>query len=938
MPMKTIKQLPFLFLFLFPFLGLTQTATLKGIITDTSNYKPMAYSAVILLKKDSSIYKKQFANTNGIFNFTLIKPDTYRVLISHPGFADYEEIIALQAEEIKDLGSVSLISKTNLLKEIIIKDRQAIKLKGDTVEFLVDSFLVNKNSNVEDLLKRLPGIQVDKDGKITAQGQEVKKVLVDGEEFFGNDPTIATKNIKADNVETVQVFDKKSEQTAFTGIDDGTKEKTINLTLKEEAKKGYFGKLNAAYGTPNPVDDPKLNNSGSGENRYESKVLLNKFSGKRKLALFSTISNTQNSDLDWDEREQYLGGNNIEYDEASGYMFSYFEGSEGDFEGNGIPTTRYVGAQYSDKLKNDKQIYNLTATHRNAIVIGAERDYSQWILPDTTYYNDVVTRTNRNRTNNTLNGKAEFKLDSLSSLIIKTNFSQSFYNNVSEVNADNLNEENSLVNRNNRVNTNEGDNTSLNYSLVLNKKFKTVGRTLSLKYDQRLTNNKRTSSLFSTTLFYNGDSSLNSEQQLDQLTPASEKGNALGASVTYTEPLGKKLFIVGSYDYHLTKNQSSVNTFNRDLNGIYNLRVDSLSNDLDYTIGIQKGELLLRFVNKKINTSIGAKISQTKLTQENKSLDTTLNQNFTNIFPSARLNYKISTTRSLNISYNGSTRQPTLQQINPIQNLSNPLVVFQGNQNLGQSFTNNINFSYNNYKPISGKSLWLNFNLNKTLNDFANFDEVDELGRRVFKTVNVDGNQSMSFYTYYFYKIPKLNLGVGNRFNGGIYKMSNFINGLSNENINSNLNYGLNLSYEKEEKFEVYLTPSIGYSRSTTSLRKDVVTNFFTYSINSSISFDLPKKFKWGIDCDWTKRAGVGAFVGNTNTIVNLNFSKRLLPWDQLEARITVVDLFNQNIGFERNANSNYVNEQNYLVLKRYLLFGITWNLNSNREEANNND
>jgi hypothetical protein len=494
------------------------------------------------------------------------------------------------------------------------------------------------------------------------------------------------------------------------------------------------------------------------------------------------------------------------------------------------------------------------------------------------------------------------------------------------------------VNRNNRVNKSEGSNTTLNYSLVLNKKFKTVGRTISLKYDQRLTDNNKTSSLFSTTLFYNGDSSLNSEQQLDQLTPATEKGNALGASVTYTEPLGKKLFIVGSYDYHLTKSQSSINTFNKNSNGAYDLRVDSLSNDLDYTIGIQKGELLLRFVNKKINTSVGAKISQTALTQENKTLDTTLTQNFTNIFPSARLNYKISSTRSLNLNYNGSTRQPTLQQINPIQNLSNPLVVFQGNQNLGQSFTNSVNLTYNNYKPISGKSLWLNFNLSNTLNDFANFDQVDELGRRVFKTVNVDGNQSMSFYTYYFFKIPKLNLGVGNQFNGGVYKRSNFINGLSNININTNLNYGLNLSFEKEEKFEVYLSPSIGYNRSSTSLRKDVITEFYNYTINSSISFHLPKKFKWGVDCDWNRRAGIGSFVGNTNTIVKLNFSRRFLPWDQLEAHVTVVDIFNQNIGFERNANSNYVSEQNYLVLKRYVLFGLTWNLNSNREEGNNNE
>ena len=934
--MKIKLLLGTLAIFLFPFFGSTQTSVLKGLLSDTANFKPMAYASVVLLKKDSSIYKKQFANNSGAFQFSKLPADTYRLLIARPGFADYEEIIPLDSNQTKDLGTISLISKTNLLKEFIVKDRQAIKIKGDTVEFLVDSFLVNKNSNVEDLLKRLPGIQVDKDGKITAQGQEVKKVLVDGEEFFGNDPTIATQNIKAENVETVQVFDKKSEQTAFTGIDDGTKEKTINLTLKEDAKKGYFGKVNAALGTPNTSDVPGLSSNAANGNRYEGKVLLNKFANKRKISVFSTFSNTDNNDLDWDEREQYLGGNNIEYDEASGYMYSYFD-NEG-YYGNGIPTSRYAGVHFSDKVNQDKQSYQLTAAHRNTLLTGAERDFSQWILPDTTYFNEVITKTRVNRTNNSISSKGEFKLDSLTTLVIRANFSQSFYDNTSEISSDNLNEENSLVNRNNRVNKSEGDQTKLDYSLVLNKKFKTTGRTLSLKFDQHLNENNKVSSLLSNTTFFNGDSSINAEQQLDQRTPASEKSNAFGGSVSYTEPLSKKLFLVSSYDYHLTRSNSSINTFNKNAQGAYALRVDSLSNDLLYDIGIQKGEMLLRFINKKINTSIGAKVAHTQLKQDNRSLDTTIIQPFTNFFPSARFNYKISSTRAFNFSYTGSTRQPTLQQINPIQNLSNPLVVFQGNPNLGQSFRNDININYNHYKPISGKSIWLSFNLSNTLNDFANFDQVDAQGRRIYKTVNVDGNQSLNFYTYYFFKISKLNLGVGNNVNGGVYKRVNFINGLKNENINSNINYDLNLSYEVEEKFEIYVSPSINYNRSTTSLRPDVITNFYTYSLNSSINFYIPKKYEWGISCNWNNRAGVGSFAGNTNTLVNLNLSRKFLANDQLEAHISVIDLFNQNIGFERNANSNYVNEQNYLVLKRYVLFGLRWNISSNKGGGANNE
>jgi len=923
-----------LLLCLVPSLLRAQNGIVKGSLADTSNYKTMAYSSVALINKDSVIFRRQFTNQQGAFQFGKLPADTYRILIARPTYADYEEIIPLQENEVKDLGTISLISKENLLKEIIIKDRQAIKIKGDTVEFLVDSFLTNKSANVEDLLKKLPGIQVDKDGKITAQGQEVKRVLVDGEEFFGNDPTVATRNIQAQNVETVQVFDKKSEQTAFTGIDDGTKEKTINLTLKEDAKKGYFGKLRGMYGSKNNSTIPNINQSYGTENRYEGEAMFNKFKGKQKISVFSTLSNTTNTDMSWEDREKYLG-NNIEYDEASGYMYSYFERSEGDFDGNGLPQTRYIGGHYNDKLNNDKQSYQLTATHRNTMVRGLERDYTKWILPDTTYFNQILTDNKTNRTNNSLNGKSEFKLDSFSTLVVRANLMQSYYDNISEVISENFNEDSLLVNKNRRTNSSNGETLRFDYSLVLNKKFRTAGRTVSLKFDQRINDNKRTGNLFSNTTFFNGDSSINSEQNLDQQTPASEKGNGIGATLSYTEPLSKKYFLVSSYDYHRTLNKSIINTFNKDLMGAYTKRVDSLSNELNYSIGIQKFELLLRYVTKKTNASIGAKVSHTLLNQDNVLNDTLITQKFLNFFPSARVNYKISSTSSFSFNYSGSTRQPTLQQINPIQNLSNPLVVFVGNPELIQSFRNDVSLSYNNYKPISGRSIWLSLSLSNSFNDFTNYDVVDELGRRVFKSVNVNGNQSMNFNLYYYLEIKSIDLSIGNNLRGGAYKNVNFINALSNVNNNINLNYSINFSNDKEDVYEIYFSPGISYNRSTTSLRPDQITNFYTYNTSTGISIYLPKKFEWFAEHTWNKRAQSGLFTGNTNHIINLSLNRKLLNADQLEVSVGVNDLLNQNIGFERTANSNYINEQNFLVLKRYYWVALTWHINSNRGGTN---
>ncbi len=888
-------------------------ARLYGSVVDTINFKAMAFTSVSLIRKDSVLYKHQFTNQQSLFNFSNIQPDTYRLLVTRPTFADYEEVLSFAEGEDKNIGSIVLLSKANLLREVLIKDRQAIRIKGDTTEFLVDSFLVNKNSNVEDLLKRLPGIQVDKAGKITAQGQEVKKVLVDGEEFFGNDPTVATRNLKADNVETVQVFDKKSDQAAFTGIDDGVKEKTINLTLKEDAKKGYFGKVKGAAGT---------------EKRYESEAMYNNFKNKRKASVFGTLSNTNKTGLDWDDMEKYAGGNySTEYDEASGYMYSYYESGDDDFNGIGIPQTRYFGTYYSDKLKQDKHAFNFTASNKQTIVQNAyNNDYTQTILPDTMYFNQQDNKINTQRIGNNFSGKYEIKLDSLSTLIIKLALSQSEFENSNEFTSKNYNGYSQIVNKNLRTNITNGNSFSGNYSILYNKKFKKTGRTLSLQLDQKMNKSNSDGYLKSATTYFNGDSTVNSEQSIDQNKVSNESTNNYGFRITYTEPLSKKWFVVSDYDMHLTNNNSNRITYKNNF-GVYNFRIDSLSNELKYDIAINKGGLALKYVDKKLNYSLGARISNTDLTQQNIVTDTTVKRSFLNYFPSARFNYKMSTYSSLGFDYNGSTRQPSLQQIQPIQDNSNPLLITKGNPNLGQSFRNNISVNFNSYKPLTGRSFYFSGSYRFTYNDFASYDEVDAHGRRVTQTVNVNGNQGWNAYSYYYYALKKYHITLGNSLNGGQSKNSNFINGLPNTNLNSNVSYHLNINYEIEEKISIHFSPSISYNRSTTSLRKDVVTQYFAYSYYGSFYKTLPKKIKFSIDAQWNIRQKTSTFDRNNNTIiVSSNISKKFLKEDKLEISIGVEDLLNQNIGFQRSAYNNYINENTHTVLKRYVMLSLIYN------------
>lgn len=913
-----IKYATIFILLLFFVNGFSQNTLIKGSVKDTLSFKSVAFSSVSLIKlSDSTLIKNLWINEFGDFEFLNFPADTYLLQITRPSFVDYtEKTIVLENQKI-NLGTIHIISKANLLKEIIIKDKiSAIRIKGDTTEFLVDSFLVNKNSNVEDLLKRLPGIQVDKDGKITAQGQQVKKVLVDGEEFFGNDPTIATKNIKAENISTVQVFDKKSDQATLTGIDDGEKNKTINLTLKENAKKGYFGKLSALEGK-----DAKTNAM------FERDAMYNYFKNKLKVSAYAASSNTNKTGLSWEDRETYTGGgaSNMEMSD-NGMMYSYYN-NESDFSGVGIPQTTYYGGYFSNKFNNEKQMLNGNITRKDLTVNAEDNNYTKYILPDTLYFNNQLNTIRNAKVLNSANANYEFNIDSTLVLKIKVKTSQGTNNSNNNFVTQNLNENGNLINDNVRDLNNLSTNQSLNTSISLNKKFKLKGRSLAFNFDGTSNSNLSEGFLKSKTNYYNPDSTINNSNIIDQKKINENYNSTLKGFVSYTEPLSKKWFIVTDYDISNSVNNSKRISYDKSFNNEYSNVLDSLSNSLRYNIFTNKGGIAFKFNTKKLTYSLGGKVTYTDLRQLNLNTNKEIGQYFFNIFPAANLLYKIKNTSSLSANYNGYTRQPSLQQIQPLLDNSNPLDIYLGNQNLGQSFTNSFSLTYNSYKPLTGSSLYSNLSFNMVNNDFTSYDKIDNFGRKTHQTLNVDGNYSANFYSYYYFKIKKINLGISNSISGNISLNNNFINGYKNTNNNQSLSYGLDLDFEVKEKFEIYLNTDFNFNNSTSSLRQDIKTQFWTQEHQLSVGYYLPLKFELGGNCKFNIRQKTSDFDRNLNTtIFNAFISKKLLKKDALEIKFTVNDIFNQNIGFNRTANSNYINERTYTVLQRYFLIGLIWN------------
>ncbi|HSK14388.1 MAG TPA: hypothetical protein VK907_14305, partial [Phnomibacter sp.] len=386
-----------------------QTFSVKGRVLDSlENLKLYNASISLLRARDSVLVTHGRARPDGSFSLSAGTPGQYILLITYPGYADHADHIDVEDEA--DLGVIYMLTRARVLENVIVR-ASAIRMRGDTLSFLADSFKVYEGATVEDLLKRLPGLTVDAKGQITAQGQRVQKVLVDGDEFFGDDPTLATRNLQAAAVKEVQVFDRKSDQAAFTGVDDGNSEKTINLKLKDEYKRGYFGKLNLGGGLPE---------------RWENQGMVNSFKDKRKLSVYGITANTNNNALGWNEESQFGGSINTNMeigDDGSIMMFSRGDefGGTGGYYGEGLPTSTTLGTSYANKWNEDRS--NLTGAYRYQHLRTEANNFvtTQNILPDTQFFNNETGRNLVNRMRHRAQVRSEIFLDSMQSLTLTAN-------------------------------------------------------------------------------------------------------------------------------------------------------------------------------------------------------------------------------------------------------------------------------------------------------------------------------------------------------------------------------------------------------------------------------------------------------------------------------------------------------------------------------------
>ena len=911
--------LTFAILFFISFSAFSQKTNLSGVLTDDNQKTPVYNSVVALLTpKDSILYTFTRSDIEGKFNLKNVKAGNYILMTAHRQYADYVDAITVKENE-KNIGTIALKSKIELLREVIIKTG-SIRIKGDTTSYRAGDFKVDANANVEELLKKLPGIQVDKNGAIKAMGETVEKVLVDGEEFFGDDPGMAVKNLRADAVKEVQVFDKKSDQAEFTGIDDGDSKKTINLKLKEDKKKGYFGKIDAAN---QPFSDA--------DSRYNTNMMFSSFKGKRKLSAFLLNGNTGQDGLGWQDSEKFGGRDDISMNMDDDGNVSYeWSGGNNDEEPyvdtqNGFIKNTNAGLQYSNKW-NDKQTLNLSPKYNNQIYTNNKSRTTQTQVGETQLNNNTSTVSNVNRSNFKLNATYDVKLDSINSLkfTAKTNF----YNTESDefTNGSTTGNDGLLKNKQEKTFTTNSDKTSLLASILYKHKFAKARRTFSVNGSWNTLNTNSDNFLKSTNESYDGGV-FSSRDDVDQNKIGEKTNQNIAVNVTYTEPIGKKFAMQFAYQVTQNTGESNYLTYDfSDVTGKYDLVVDALSNQFKQTITTNKPNIKWSYNAKKINYSFGSGFGFTSFDLQDLTLNKEYKRNYTNFFPAANFSYKYKSNSNVRINYQGATRQPTLDQLQPLRNNQDFFNQTLGNPDLKQSFTNSISISSSSYSILTESHFYQSISFRTTSNLISYNRDIDPESAKTINTpINTNGNFSGNLYIGYGFKLKKIGLSVNLNpslsYNKSVLSINNKIN--DSKTLNSGFSIYLNKS--KDKKYDFNLSNNFSNNRNSTTIN-DEIKSFYTNNLGLDIGVYLSEKWKLSTDYNlYTRQKTVDFQTNLTNQLWNARL-QRTFKNDEFTAYILVRDILNQNIGIQRNVYDNTISEEQNDRLKRYVMIGFSWN------------
>ncbi len=913
-----MKQILGLLLALLSLPILAQKTTITGTVTDSMGTGLPSASVVLMEVQDSVIAQFGVTNATGAFTLKRLEKGEYLLQITYTGYdAHYQTITTGPDRPQIDLGKIVLLPANLLLNGVdITADRSPMRMQNDTINYNAGYFQTQPGSMVEDLLKKLPGVEVQSDGTIKAQGQVVKNVMVDGKEFFGQDPKIATKNLPANIVDKVQVYDKKSERAEFTGIDDGQEEKTINLKLKDGAKTGYFGNTSMGYGTAD---------------RYEGRFSLNKFSGKTQISALGSANNTNQQAFSINDYISFMGGlSNLMSSSGGGRVRISMDDPNGDMMGgeggNGF-TAAWAGG-----LNLNHDFSKKTQLCANYFYNRIQKDLDKTtqrenLLADRLFNsNEQESRWNRNN-NHRLNLTLKSKIDSVQHLTFRTNWVLNDAVLRSLTNSSTNDPLGALQNTADRNYQTEGGYLRGDGNLTYKRKFDKKGRAVVADAAFQKSDDNRTGRLLANTRFIRegGDSLFNARQRQNYTDNATN----WSTSLSYTEPIGRKQYLEWRAAFRQYTNETNKpfydTLFTPTVQEVFN---PLLSNHYQRGYHYQRGTMNYTLNRDKYNLTAGTTMQQSVLEGQLLGVENTpISRRFNRILPALNYQYEPRVGVVLSLDYNTDLREPSLEQLQPVVDNSNPLQIFTGNPDLQPEYAHEIDLSFMRFDAFSNTMFFAGLNGAYTLNKITNAGSIDALLRTNTRPVNVKNDMLMEGYMQFGRPLRPLKSNVkatlNNSFNRGIL----FINDAENITQRWANNFEIALDNKKKKKIDM----EIG-ARWSQNITKYSVSNTLNQQyINQRYFANLAwfPSNKWAINSgfDYTIYSKESFGAAQQIPLWKASVTRYVLKNRKGQIKLSAFDLLNKNVGITRSSNFNFTEEVRTSNLSRYFMFTFAYSI-----------
>ncbi|TDQ75246.1 outer membrane beta-barrel protein [Sphingobacterium yanglingense] len=871
--------------------------TLSGRIIDKADSKPLTNASIVILNQDSIMQQFTRADEDGKFSFKSLIDTSYLLIVSYPKYELISKKIKLEGSS-STLAPIALSSQANLIEEVVIQQRLPIRIKGDTLEYDAGSFETEKNAKLEDLLRRLPGLSVSGDGKITANGKSVSKVLIDGEEFFGYDPKIAIRNIRADAVDKVQVYEKKSKEAELTGIDDGVREVTVNAVLKEEARKGIFGNAEALAGT---------------DNLYTGSLFAAKFNKTERIGV---TANTNN-----------MGAG---------------MGREGGLRMNsqitGNPRSTSIGTNYENQFFQKKVNFNGNYNFNSNGNNNEKESFNKQIVSD----NVIEESENKSKTSNSsdahgIRSDIRYRIDSTSNMEI--NIGANFANNYSSSESQNYTTQNGdafsrIGDTTNTDGQTQSNDIRINYRKRLNKR----GSSLNFHFNNSYNKNYSKSIVDQTTIYYvKGDTTILNQDRINN-----SNGNNISGQIQYSDRISNKINYSLGYNISNSTNKTLLEAFNQRNSNNPVLDID-YSQD-QKTVNTSHGMVAnINYFTEKISVNLSNRTNfrDQSLRDDYRNID--LDRTFWDNDINMNANYRISNRKNLGLNYQNNFNIPSFGQLQELQPQTNPLFEQKGNPDLKRSNNNSFRLNYHTMSLLKGTSWNMNADISFTTDPIVNQRSINtSTGVTTSSYINIMGRSSWragmnsNFNKPVFDRKAQFNIFGGLNYNNGFSfikygdDVKNQQYELNNEQTTS-LSTGIGINEQDSKGLDYDFNWRISADNQRNSLRKE-----FNYtSINTSGSgffkYFLPKKFNVSSNINYSLEGPTKFYNKSLHQFyVNAEISKKLLSNESLTASIKGFDIFNTYNNINRSSSETGFSQSSQQILTRYVLVGLKWDFNKN--------